>query len=259
MKPVYLQFRPDLPLGRYVELLWYCQGYAAAHRRERVLPNGRLQLVINLATGSAPSLLVGMRTSCEILETVNIQVVIGAVFRPGGTLPFFDAPAGEFHDRIVPLDQIWNSASGRLRGRLLEAADPAARLRILEADLRRRLGEPTELHSAVRYALVEFGREARTAGILEVARDSGLSRRRLTGLFHEQIGLTPKLYCRLGRFRQVVRRIASGAPVDWAQVSLDGGYYDQAHMAHEFREFSGVSPGAWRSSERPFLNHAVVD
>jgi len=70
-----------------------------------------------------------------------------------------------------------------------------------------------------------------------VARDAGLSRRRFAGLFREQVGLTPKLYCRLRRFRQVVRRSASGAPVNWAQVSLDGGYYDQAHMAHEFREY----------------------
>jgi AraC-like DNA-binding protein len=97
------------------------------------------------------------------------------------------------------------------------------------------------------------------SGILEVARDARLSRRRFAGLFREQVGLTPKLYCRLRRFQQVVRRIASGAPIHWAQVSLDGGYYDQAHMAHEFREFSGVSPGAWLASERPFLNHAVVD
>jgi AraC-like DNA-binding protein len=56
-----------------------------------------------------------------------------------------------------------------------------------------------------------------------------------------------------------MRRIASGAPIDWTQVSLDGGYYDQAHMAHEFREFSGVPPGAWRASEGPFQNHAVID
>ena len=116
-----------------------------------------------------------------------------------------------------------------------------------------------------REVLAKIGAEIRMAkgpqpdAILEVARDAGLSRRRFTALFREQVGLTPKLYCRLGRFRQVVRRSAAGAPVDWAQVALDGGYYDQAHMAHEFREFSGVSPGEWLASERPFANHAVVD
>jgi hypothetical protein len=49
--------------------------------------------------------------------------------------------------------------SGNLRDRLLEASGPAARLRVLEAELERRLGAPKELHSAVRYALGEFGRD----------------------------------------------------------------------------------------------------
>ncbi len=256
---MYLQCRPDFPLAPYVEMLWYCEGYGAMHRRERVLPNGRFQLIIDLAPRPGPSIVLGMRTGYGILETTNVQSVIGVLFRPGGARPFFDPPADEFCNRLVPLDQVWSSASGKLRDRLLEAGNPAARLRVLEADLQRRLGQPAELHSAVRYALGQFSRDPHAAGIWEVARDADLSRRRLAGLFREQVGLTPKLYCRLRRFQLVVRRIASGAPVNWAQISLDGGYYDQAHMAHEFREFSGVSPGVWLASERPFVNHAVVD
>jgi AraC-like DNA-binding protein len=257
---MYLQWRAGFPLAAYVEKLWCCEEYKATHRQERVLPSGRFQLIINLAAGAgrAVSIVVGMRARHSILETASIQSVIGVVFRPGGAQAFFDPAADDFYDGTVPLDQLWNSASG-LRDRLLEAPSPAARLRVLEAELQRRLGEPRGLHSAVRYALGEFGRAPLVTGILGVARDTGFSRRRLTGLFREQVGLTPKLYCRLRRFQQVVNRIASGAPINWAQVSLEGGYYDQAHMAHEFREFSGISPGAWLASDRPFLNHAVIE
>jgi transcriptional regulator GlxA family with amidase domain len=92
-----------------------------------------------------------------------------------------------------------------------------------------------------------------------VARDAGLSRRRFAQLFREQVGLTPKLYCRLRRFQQVVRRIASGTPVDWAEVALEGGFCDQSHMGNEFRGFSGLSPGAFLAGERPFQNHVALD
>jgi AraC-like DNA-binding protein len=47
--------------------------------------------------------------------------------------------------------------------------------------------------------------------------------------------------------------------VDWAGVALAGGYCDQAHLIHEFRNFSGLSPGAWLAAERPFLNHVRMD
>ncbi len=254
---MYLQWRPGVALAPYLEMLWYCDGYGATHRQERVLPNGRFQLIIDLAP-RGPSIIVGMSTRYSILETASIRSVIGVVFRSAGTRAFFDPPADEFCNRTVSLDQVWNSASSTLRDHLMEATTPAARLRVLETELEQRLGSVREIHSAVSYALGEFGRDPNATGILEVASDMGLSRRRLTELFREQVGLTPKVYCRLVRFQRLVHRIASGAPIAWAQVSLDGGYYDQAHMAHEFREFSGVSPGAWRASERPFLNHAVV-
>jgi AraC-like DNA-binding protein len=255
---MYLQRRPSIALAPYIEKLWYCDRYEVAHRQERVLPSGCFQLIIDLATPTRPSIIVGMRTRYSILETASVQFVIGVVFRAGGARPFFDAPADEFSRQPVALDHVWSSG-GRLRDRLLEASGPNVRLQVLEAELQRRLRQVTELHFAVRCALEEFRRDPSAVRILAVSGDTGLSRRRLAGLFREQVGLTPKLYCRLRRFQQVVRQIASGAPINWAQLALDGGYYDQAHMAHEFREFSGVSPGAWRTSQRPFLNHAVVE
>jgi AraC-like DNA-binding protein len=255
---MYLQCRPSFVLAPYIETLWYCEGYQGKHRRERVLPNGRFQLIIDLAAQSMPALLIGMRTGYDILETARLQSVMGVLFRPGGARPFFDTPADALYNQAVPLDSIWGSGCARLRDRLLESASPSGRLGILNAELQRRLDQ-IELHPAVQYALGVFSRDPHARGVIEIAQDAGLSRRRFAGLFREQVGLPPKVYCRLRRFQQVVRRVASGAPVDWAEVALAGGYYDQAHMAHEFREFSGVSPGAWAASDRPFQNHAILD
>jgi AraC-like DNA-binding protein len=107
-----------------------------------------------------------------------------------------------------------------------------------------------ELHAAVLYGLAEFGRAPHVRSVLAVAREAGLSRRRFAQLFREQVGLTPKLYCRLRRFQDLSRQIAFGAPVNWAGLALAGGYCDQAHLANEFRHFSGISPSAYLASDR---------
>jgi AraC-like DNA-binding protein len=78
-------------------------------------------------------------------------------------------------------------------------------------------------------------------------------------LFREQVGLTPKLFYRLHRFQGVLWQTALGAPVDWSDVALAGGYCDQAHLAHEFRDFSGISPTAYLASERTVVNHVPID
>jgi len=112
---MHLQWRPGFALAPYVEMLWCYEGYEATHRQERVLPNARFQLIIDLAPRPGPSIIVGMRTRYSILETANVQSVIGVVFRPGGARPFFDAPADEFFNRPVALDQVWGWRRGRAR------------------------------------------------------------------------------------------------------------------------------------------------
>jgi AraC-like DNA-binding protein len=202
----------------------------------------------------ATSLLSGVRTRFTVIHTATLQSAMWVVFWPGGARAFFDAPADAFFNERVPLDLIWGSPAGALRERLREAGSPAKKFRVLEAALLERVNQRLALHAAVQYALGEFARAPHILSVLGVARDAGLSRRRFAQLFREQVGLTPKLYCRVRRFQQVVRQIALGAPVDWADLALAGGYCDQAHLANEFRAFSGISPGAYLASARSRVN-----
>jgi AraC-like DNA-binding protein len=257
-------YRPPPPLAFHVESLWYARDYRVPHRQERVLPNGRFQLVIGLAERSAPCgsatcpSIVGIRSRYTIVDTAALQSVIGVLFSPGGARAFIDVPAHDFYNEVIPLDLVWGTAAG-LRSELQEAAAPVDKFRVLEAALLRRLAQRPALHCAVGYGLREFHREPHMRSVLGVVRETGISRRRFSQLFREQVGTTPKLYCRILRFQQVVQQIASGAPVDWADVALAGGYCDQAHLAREFREFSGLSPGAFLTADRPYPNHLAMD
>ena len=82
-----------------------------------------------------------------------------------------------------------------------------------------------------------------------------MSAKRFIERFKAQVGVSPKRYCRIRRFQQAVARAHRGRPVDWAQVALDCGYYDQSHFIHEFRAFSGLTPTAYQASRTPFQNH----
>lgn len=207
----------------------------------------------------APSLLIGIRSRFNILDTAELRAAMGVVFRPGGAHAFLGALTDGFHNKNVSLDLLFGSMARSLRDGLRTANDPREKFRMLEAALLKHRNEHLQLNAAVRYALQEFAHRSQVPRVRELAHDAGLSRRRFAQLFREQVGLTPKLYCRLQRFQNTLKLIASGGLVDWAQLALAAGYCDQAHLAHEFHDFSGFSPSAYRTSPSPsgsFFHHS---
>ena len=39
--------------------------------------------------------------------------------------------------------------------------------------------------------------------------------------------------------------------MSWAEIALDCGYFDQAHMNRDFRQFAGASPSELAASRLP--------
>jgi AraC-like DNA-binding protein len=238
-------------------MIWRYDGKESGAHRENVLPNGRLQMMINLASGQGH--VCGLQSHHTVVETASIPPMLGIVFRPGGARGLFRAAADDFVNSIVPLDDVWGARAAQLRNRLLEAGNSERQFRILESGLLSASEHAekgrVELHPAVAHALEELQCVPHIQKVIDLARESGLSRRRFSQLFSEQVGTTPKMFCRLQRFLEIVERTKGGGEIDWAEVALAGGYFDQAHLGHEFQEFSGLSPGRYLVAAHPHRYH----
>jgi AraC-like DNA-binding protein len=273
---LYLQRKPAPPLDRCVLSLWYAVTPAPAPGRQRILPTGSTQIILNLhrdhlldcpegrPTRPSPAAqIVGARSSYEIIDNSDLSCIIGLVFRPGGFAAFIGAPADLFANCFVDLEDIWGADARSLRERLLEAPTPNSRLACFEAFLTGKLATlrahaALESHPAVEFALDRFRRVPSVLSVAEVAHNTGWSQRRLSQLFREQVGLTPKVWCRVQRFQYAVRQLHAGADVPWPELALDCGYYDQSHFANEFRAFSGVDITTYTNAGRtPWANHIL--
>jgi AraC-like DNA-binding protein len=256
---VALTYIPARPLADFVELLWLYESYAPPHGMERVLPTGTMELVTILGDGAGGGPIVsGAHSQSFTLDTSLPMSVMGVHFKPGGAFPFLGVPAGELHNAHVSLDALWGPKAGELRERLLEARSPAARFRILEESLLSRATMSLSRHPAVDFALGEFGRVPHARTIADVTAHVGLSPRRFIQIFTDRVGLTPKLFCRVRRFQEVLRTIQRQQEVDWADVAVACGYYDQAHFIADFRAFSGLNPTAYLRMRGEHLNHVPL-
>ena len=89
--------------------------------------------------------------------------------------------------------------------------------------------------------------------ISELAAETGWSDRHLRSRFSAETGITPKAAARVIRFdrtrRLLQRRTAAGSLLLLADLAADCGYYDQAHLAREFRDLAGLPPSTWLAEE----------
>lgn len=268
---------PCEPLRHFISLMWFGDDYVVPHSLERVLPTGEMSLIINLWENRTRvydaadtrkfktfdgCIVAGAYSAFTVIDTDEQRATAGVVFRPGGAFPFLGLPAGELQDSNASLAELWGrQAASDLREQLLAAQSPEAKLKILERTFLSRIDAPLEpTHPAVSFAVANFRNQPHRP-VSSVTDQLGLSDRRFIQLFSQQVGLTPKLFCRVQRFQQVLRNITSLAAnsiIDWPQIALTCGYFDQAHFIHDFRAFSGINPTTYVANRTQFQNHVPL-
>jgi AraC-like DNA-binding protein len=263
---------PQPPLGDFVELFWWYEHDRVVHFKERVLPTGAVQLIINLHEDMIrmynphnpeqdqrfPGCLVaGPYSEFTVIDSASQVSTLGVSFKPGGAFPFLKLPACELQNMDVSLDTLWGAAAGHLREQLLEAATPRARFCLLERALLAQLVDSPVLHPAVAFAVQELQKSS-LPSISTVTDQIGLSPRCFIQRFRQEVGLTPKLFGRVQRFQQALRRIQGEQQVDWADIALSCGYFDQAHFIHDFQAFSGLNPTTYLAQRNGHYNHVSL-
>src|SRR5690606_38416454 len=117
----YVERRPGARLQPWVEKLWALSD-APAHARERIVPNGTLELVINLhedelriypgdegaACRRFPGALVsGAYDRFFGIDTREHAAIIGVHFAPAGASAVLGVPAGLLRNAHVELEALW--------------------------------------------------------------------------------------------------------------------------------------------------------
>lgn len=266
-------YRPTAPLSQLIDNFWHCVD-APPHSRERILPSGTIELVINLRDDEVriysperpecyrrfPGIVVsGPYARAFVIDPSQHAAMMGVHFRPGGAFAFFGTTVGELTSTHLALETLWGRSAIELRERLCAAASPQERFEILEKVLHSRLQWMSE-HPAVSLAIDIFGPKGRGESVRKVAERVGLSQRRFIKVFTAQVGLTPKLYCRVLRFQHAREIADQSATLNWSQLALACNYCDQSHLIRDFHEFSGLSPTEYLTlrSDRLLRNHVPV-
>ncbi|MGH7856484.1 MAG: DUF6597 domain-containing transcriptional factor [Candidatus Binatia bacterium] len=118
---LYRAYTPGPPLDDFIDRFWLCSD-APPHPRERILPSGTIELVVNLrddeiriydpaqtenCTRFSGAVVSGAYSESFAIDPLQHASIIGVHFKPGGAFPFLGAPAGELADTHIDLATLW--------------------------------------------------------------------------------------------------------------------------------------------------------
>ncbi len=255
---------PPPDLAGIVEAFWISRGRIAM-LYEKILPQNNIELMFNLCrpfgVPNRPpagrtfrrAWIAGMQQEWLLVTPqyapTEPSYLLSVRMPPLGAYRVLDLPLGEIAHDVVELDDALGAAVNRVHERLGNTTDAGLQFAILCEFVRRRLARSgARLHADARIAIGALAESHGAARIEDLCRSLGVSRKHLGSLFQAHVGLTPKAYARVFRFRRAVDLVQQGRRLDWARVAVACGYYDQAHFNREFREFAGMSPGEFANA-----------
>jgi AraC-like DNA-binding protein len=235
------RWAPPDDLAPFVEHFWAVRWDLPEPFLQETLPHPSVHVVVE--NGQARVVGVVRGRFSRVLEGEGR--VFGVKFRPGGFYPFVGWPVSRIVNRVVPLREVFGKGSEALAPAVVAQAGEDGMSEVAAAFLRARLPE-RDLAAEETGRLVE--RIAADRAVTRVEHlVSGLdwSTRRLQRQFSRYVGVGPKWVIQRYRLHEAVESIKAGAVVDWPQLALDLGYFDQAHFIRDFKALVGRPPAEY--------------
>lgn len=235
--------------------------------RRRQMPIGAVPLIISFgpsfhlldpadperaARRRRVSFVAGMHDRFAVVEHDGVSRGVEVYFTPLGARRFLGLPLGEISNQVVELEDLLGTrVAGELVERLATAPGWEQRFALLDATIATRLAAVPSPLPAVAWAWRRLEQSGGRLAIAALAQELGCSRRHVVAQVREQIGLPPKTLARIVRFNRVVGLLERDDGARLAEIALDCGYYDQAHLNRDFRAFAGDPPSAFFARRLP--------
>jgi AraC-like DNA-binding protein len=243
---------PGDRLAGTIERIWDFEG-SLEHARERNFPNGMVELIVQLdephrpvhddaAGAHFPAVCIaGMMTTAEVVEAPPGRCrVLGVRLHPVGAFALLAEPLHAIAGVTVDLRDVLGRAAAELGERCHGARRGEERVRTAARWAAARIARAVHIDPAITWAARRIAEHDGRVAIAELEAATDRPRARFTASFREHVGVSPKRFARIVRFRRALEMVNDGRPL--GEIALVAGYYDQPHLNAEFRAHSGLAP-----------------
>lgn len=266
----YIEIKPGKFLSQYIQCYWILEGKSEQiyGNAERVLPDGCIELIINFKEPfkqitannnfeiQPQAFVVGQIKNYKLLKPSSDFSMLGIRFKPTGAYNFFNFPLIELTSQTVDAEFIWGKAIKELNEKMLHS-NTFQKINLLERFLIKKIHVSKENNEDLQ-ALLEFIKKRNSIfTVYKLSAKLELSKRQVERNFNKYIGLSPKAFLKIKRLQNVFKRLQQNNQIDWMTLSYISGYYDQSHFINDFKDFCGMNPSEYLSSNEQLVDYFI--
>lgn len=252
----YKEIIPDIQLRQYIACYWMIiTEDANDYNPDFLLPDTVNHLVLDFGTSNMHSYIIGSLTRVLQVEKTNTKhCLFGIKFRPCGYYALFNNSPKDIADTVAdhPFNKLYQSIENTLTPLNIDEL-----VTIINRALLQKIKQAHSADQRIIYAadLLDTGKGA--IRITDVAQRCCLSIRQFERLFSEQVGITAKKYAQVKRFNNFISLLSEQPDQSLQQLAYHAGYYDHAHLAHDFTKITGLPPAEFTRQYK--MSHLYTD
>lgn len=253
------EYKPSHGLGHYIESFWsyYFDAPSRSVSPSNIcIPKGTVELIFTLNGGSAELLqnghwlpladvlLAGIQTAPSMWRACGGTEIFGIRIKPETFFKLFGISVAEIYQKHMSVHLVTGTKFNWLIDLIRQAKNTRERVAIAESFFYKKLALSKHSNSLLTEALRKIWAEEGNITTASLSKYVYIGERQLQRIFKNEVGISPKLYSRIIRFKMAYERASAGRPSAWTDVAYDYGYTDQAHFVKDFKCFTGVTPTA---------------
>jgi AraC-like DNA-binding protein len=259
----YVEHKPSKRLAKYIKCFWTLEKSKSLMQNpsEPIVPDGCLELIFNLSDSfrrhrrdgiietQPKTIMIGQMKGYTMIEPSGCIKLFGIRFQSAGAYPFFKFPLFVMTNSMESLELIWGQEGRIIEEQVNEAQTTEERILIIENTLLKILAAGKGFDPAFEAATKVIIENKGLISIERITEIVSIKSRRLERKFQQSLGITPKVFSRIIRFQNLMKTLKKEKMSRLLDTAFSFGYYDQSHLNHDFKEFSGKSPSAFFGDE----------
>lgn len=264
-----MQVSPSKELSPYIKHYLFLDNAETAVQKFRLFSDGNTGIVFSVKSkliseiGEVKdylpaSFLYGQLNGFKDLYSENKITLIIVVFQPNGIHQLLGIPAHEFHDSIIPVEDVFDQKIIELQEKLLEQNNQA-RVNLLNLFFRSIIAsKPSSNQFLINGSLNFIINKKGLFSIKELVEYTGYTERHLERKFKECIGLNPKKFGNVIRLHHFLKLLKNKPDhTNLTTICYDAGFSDQSHLIKEFRKHTGITPTEYVCTTGKLTNNLI--